>query len=495
VDQIIVLKNGRISEIGAYQELLDKQGEFSEFVTQYSNSENMDPETLADNLEQLQRRRLISGTSHASENSGEIDKETLTATLSSDSSKDKDSPEAQKLIEDEFKEMTSIPWSLYYDYCKSAGWSRVIISLLAYAVYQVFAVSTNYWLSVWSEKEVINGTQVDQGYNIEVYAALGVSQTVMYVLAITLMCLAILNSATVFHSKMLKRVLKAPMSFFDTTPSGRILNRFAKDVDVLDNSLSLILRNFLRIVVNVLGTLFIIVYNLPIFAVVVVPLAILYYLVQKFYIPTSRQVKRLESVTRSPIYSNFSETINGASTVRAYGQINRFLLNYQEKVDANQMCFFPSLVSNRWLCIRLECMGSVVVFCTTIFAVMNRETNLVAVERLKEYCEAPQEASWKSIIRKPPKTWPTSGSVQFKNYQTKYREGLDLVLKDVSFEIMPGEKIGVVGRTGAGKTSLTLALFRLIEGTGGSIIIDGENISKIGLHDLRGKLTIIPQDP
>ncbi|CAG7834455.1 unnamed protein product, partial [Allacma fusca] len=319
VDQIIVLKNGRISEIGAYQELLDKQGEFSEFVTQYSNSENMDPETLADNLEQLQRRRLISGTSHASENSGEIDKETLTATLSSDSSKDKDSPEAQKLIEDEFKEMTSIPWSLYYDYCKSAGWSRVIISLLAYAVYQVFAVSTNYWLSVWSEKEVINGTQVDQGYNIEVYAALGVSQTVMYVLAITLMCLAILNSATVFHSKMLKRVLKAPMSFFDTTPSGRILNRFAKDVDVLDNSLSLILRNFLRIVVNVLGTLFIIVYNLPIFAVVVVPLAILYYLVQKFYIPTSRQVKRLESVTRSPIYSNFSETINGASTFQIGG--------------------------------------------------------------------------------------------------------------------------------------------------------------------------------
>ncbi|CAG7836371.1 unnamed protein product [Allacma fusca] len=263
------------------------------------------------------------------------------------------------------------------------------------------------------------------------------------------------------------------------------------------------------------------------FVIVIVPLCVLYYVVQKFYIPTSRQVKRLESVTRSPIYASFSETINGASTIRAYGQSRRFVSEAQVKVDENQVCFFPSVVANRWLALRLECMGSLVVFFTALFAVISRdalspgsvglsisyalnvtylmsylvrifcdvESNLVSVERLKEYCEAPQEATWKSGLRNPPINWPANGSVKFNNYETRYREGLDLVLRNVSFEIGPGEKVGVVGRTGAGKTSLTLALFRLIESTGGSIVIDGENISKIGLHDLRGKLAIIPQDP
>jgi ABC-type multidrug transport system fused ATPase/permease subunit len=175
----------------------------------------------------------------------------------------------------------------------------------------------------------------------------------------------------------------------------------------------------------------------------------------------------------------------------------------------------------------LESLGSFAVFFTALFAVLSRgglspglvglsisyalnvttllgalvrnfcdvETNIVAVERLQEYIKAPQEAPWRSATRKPPKAWPANGSLAFDNYQTRYREGLELVLKNVTFEVEAGEKVGVVGRTGAGKSSLTLALFRLIEGTGGSIIIDGENIGKIGLHDLRTKLAIIPQDP
>ncbi|CAG7836369.1 unnamed protein product [Allacma fusca] len=486
-DNVFVLKNGRITEIGTYKELVYRQGEFSEFLSQYMNSDSNESEALSQDIMGLRVRRLTSVTSECSqcsEPSAENDKSGAKALLNAKSSNE--IPEAQKLIGQEFKETTSVPWRLYYKYFQAAGWTRIIISLAAYAFYQAFAVSANYWLSVWSETGTVNGTQLNQGYNIGVYAALGLGQSVLFYAATTLLCLAILRASATFHLKMLYSVLRAPMSFFDTTPTGRILNRFSKDVDVLDNLISFILRNWFSTLTSVLGTFFIIVYNLPILVAVIVPLSVFYYLIQKFYIPTSRQVKRLESVTRSPIYSNFSEAINGASTIRAFGQRDRFVMDCQTKIDSNLECVYPGIVSNRWLSIRLETVGSIFVFFTALFAVM---------KRLEEYCETPQEAPWKSAVRKPATVWPSFGSVQFDCYQTRYRDGLDLVLKSVTFEIQAGEKVGVVGRTGAGKSSLTLALFRLIEGTGGSIVIDGENISKIGLHDLRTKLTIIPQDP
>ncbi|KAG0706857.1 Multidrug resistance-associated protein 1 [Chionoecetes opilio] len=199
----------------------------------------------------------------------------------------------------------------------------------------------------------------------------------------------------------------------------------------------------------------------------------------------------------------------------------------ESKVDFNQVCYYPSVISNRWLAARLELIGNLITFFATLFAVMSRdtidggkvglsityalsvtqtlhwlvrmssevETNIVAVERIKEYTETPQEAPWELPNNKPGADWPQEGVVEFNNYATRYREGLDLVVKNINFKISKGEKVGIVGRTGAGKSSLTLALFRIIEAAGGNITIDGVNISKIGLHDLRSRLTIIPQDP
>ncbi|UYV79408.1 ABCC3 [Cordylochernes scorpioides] len=246
-----------------------------------------------------------------------------------------------------------------------------------------------------------------------------------------------------------------------------------------------------------------------------------------FYVASSRQLKRLESITRSPIYSHFSETLTGVSTIRAYRSSERFATHSDNLVDVNQMCYYPSVIANRWLAIRLEFCGNCIVLFAALFATLGRgvldegtvglavssafqiinnlnwmvrmnselETNIVAVERILEYSNTPTEAEWESRYNKPSPEWPEQGEMVFRSYSTSYRPGGDLVLKDVTFTVKPGEKVGIVGRTGAGKSSLTLALFRIIEPVTGNILVDNVDIARLGLHDLRSRLTIIPQDP
>lgn len=264
----------------------------------------------------------------------------------------------------------------------------------------------------------------------------------------------------------------------------------------------------------------------PIFLAVILPIALLYYFAQRFYVASSRQLMRLESVSRSPIYTHFSETITGVTTIRAYTVQDRFIDESDNRVDKNQVCKYPSLIANRWLAIRLEMVGNLIILFASLFAVLGGqsnpglvglsvsyalqvtqtlnwlvrmtsdiETNIVAVERIKEYGETKQEAPWELENSKVPRDWPTEGQVVFENFKVRYREGLELVLRGITFTISGGEKVGIVGRTGAGKSSLTLSLFRIIEAAGGRIFIDGIDIATLGLHMLRSRLTIIPQDP
>ncbi|PNF24809.1 hypothetical protein B7P43_G15136 [Cryptotermes secundus] len=334
-------------------------------------------------------------------------------------------------------------------------------------------------------------------------------------------------AARIMHIVMLRGILRAPLTFFDTTPTGRIIGRFAKDIDVMDTSMPHQISDSIYCLFEVIATLVVISYSTPIFITVIVPIGILYYFIQRFYVATSRQLKRLESVSRSPIYSHFGESITGAQTIRAYGVQQRFMQESESRVDFNQICYFPSIIANRWLAVRLEMVGNLIIFFASLFSVLGRdtmspglvglsvsyalqitqtlnwlvrmtsdvETNIVAVERIKEYGETEQEAPWDIPTNQPSSSWPEKGEVEFKDYQVRYREGLDLVLRGISFTVKGGEKVGIVGRTGAGKSSLTLGLFRIIEPAGGQILIDGVDIFKLGLHALRSRLTIIPQDP
>ncbi|KAG8293322.1 Canalicular multispecific organic anion transporter 1 [Homalodisca vitripennis] len=435
-----------------------------------------------------------------------------------------------KLIQVEAAETGKVKWSVYFHYFSAMGYWLVVTTVGFNMLSQALAIFANIWLSKWSSdaSAAVNGTQVLDKRNsyLHMYTALGFGQVLTVVASSYSLAFATIYASRNLHLSILSNILRCPMSFFDTTPLGRIVNRLGKDVDVVDNVLPVTVGNAQYALATVFGTFIVIIWSTPVFALVIVPLGILYYSIQVIYVTTSRQLKRIESVSRSPIYSHFSETLSGASSIRAYQVEKRFIQTLEERVDANQVCLCPALVANRWLGVRLETVGNILIFLAALFAVLSRdtidvgivglsvsyalqittvmhtavrmaseiETNIVSVERIKEYADLPQEAAW-VVEPRPKPEWPTQGVVKFQDYQVRYREGLDLVLKGISFTVSGSEKIGIVGRTGAGKSSLTLCLFRIIEAAGGHIYIDDLDISKIGLGDLRSKLTIIPQDP
>ncbi|NXL98294.1 MRP2 protein, partial [Tyrannus savana] len=343
------------------------------------------------------------------------------------------------------------------------------------------------------------------------------------------------RASRVMHQQLLSNILRVPMSFFDTTPTGRIVNRFAKDIFTVDETIPMSFRSWLSCFMGIISTLVMICLATPYFALVIIPLSIFYYFVLRFYVSTSRQLRRLDSVTRSPIYSHFGETVSGLSVIRAYGHQERFLQHNEAIMDINQKSVYSWIISNRWLAIRLEFVGSLVVFFSALLAVISKgtleggivglsvssalnvtqtlnwlvrtsselETNIVAVERVHEYTKVKNESvrwggmvmecgSWELKLQERDSLGDSEGG---KSHYTKMESICPLFFSSVSWfkKLLP--QVGVVGRTGAGKSSLTNCLFRVLEAAGGKIIIDEVDIATIGLHDLRKNLTIIPQDP
>uniref|UniRef100_K7FZT5 ATP binding cassette subfamily C member 3 n=1 Tax=Pelodiscus sinensis TaxID=13735 RepID=K7FZT5_PELSI len=556
VDHIVVFVDGKISEMGSYQELLKQNGAFAEFLRNYALDEDLAEDELT-STEMLEDEEVLLAEDTLSNHTDLADNEPVTnevrkqflrqlSVISSErecpskmstrrrvSEKKAAEPPllqknlTEKLIQAETTETGTVKLTVFWQYMKAVGLMTSLVICFLYGCQNAAAIGANVWLSDWTNEPVINGTQHNTSMRVGVYAALGLLQGLIVLLSSFTLAMGGINAARTLHATLLENKFRTPQSFFDTTPTGRIINRFSKDIYVIDEVLPPTILMFLGTFFTSVSTLIVIISSTPLFAVVIIPLAVVYFFVQRFYVATSRQLKRLESVSRSPIYSHFSETITGTSVIRAYGRGNSFILLNDVKVDENQKSYYPSIVSNRWLGIRIELIGNCVVLFAALFAVLGKnslnaglvglsvsyalqvtmslnwmvrmtsdlETNIVAVERVKEYSETETEAPWTIEDKKPPEDWPTQGEVEFADYSVRYRKGLDLVLKDLSLRVEGGEKIGIVGRTGAGKSSMTLCLFRILEAAKGEIKIDGVRISEIGLHDLRSKITIIPQDP
>jgi ABC-type multidrug transport system fused ATPase/permease subunit len=431
----------------------------------------------------------------------------------------------------ETTEQGKVKWSVYIEYAKDSNIVAVGFYLFALLASQTAQVLGNFWLKNWTEYNEAHGSNESVGKFIGVYLALGLGSSLLVILQnLILWIFCSIEASRKMHERMAFAIFRSPMQFFETTPSGRILNRFSSDIyrvdEVLARTFNMLFANSARAIF----TMAVIASSTPAFLFFVIPLAYIYLSYQKYYLRTSRELKRLDSVTRSPIYAHFQESLGGISTIRAYRQETRFSQENEWRMDANLRAYFPSISANRWLAVRLEFIGSIIILASAGLAItsvatgsalspgmvglamsyalqitqslnwivrqtVEVETNIVSVERVLEYANLPSEAPDVIFKRRPAIGWPSQGAVTFKNYSTRYREGLDLVLKDIDLDIKPHEKIGVVGRTGAGKSSLTLALFRIIEPSGGSISIDGVDVSSIGLFDLRGRLAIIPQDP
>nr|UOF76395.1 multidrug resistance-associated protein [Bursaphelenchus xylophilus] len=554
-DLVINIEDGQIIEMGNYYELMALNGHLTKLIAEFQKGHDAQSTSSVDTTLAKTGRTVDEigdfDDSHLSiaeddlDNSVGLDRQMSTisalyrrniGTVTSRIRKRiSESENNEKLIKSENLETGRVKSVVYWVYIKAASIAFSSLFIGGFFLFSALQLVRSLWLSAWSDdNDVIlrdpNATILPLEVRLGVYAGIGVLETVCYTLAVCSLLFGALKASKNLHSPVLTRILHAPMSFFDTTPIGRILNRFGKDVDVVDIMLPMNCRYFLLTISQVATTFVAISISTPIFVAVVIPLTIVYLYALKFYVPTSRQLKRLESNNRSPIYSHFSESIQGVSTIRAFDKTNDFILVNNNLVDTHLRVKNLSFVANRWLGIRLELIGNCITFSAALFAALSfewgfvrsaglvgvsvsyalnitevlnfavrqiseLETNIVSVERLKEYSEVDTEAPWINEDNRPPKGWPDTGRVVFKDYATRYRPGLDLVIKNINANIDTTQKIGIVGRTGAGKSSLTLALFRMIEAVEGQIEIDKIRISDIGLHDLRSNITIIPQDP
>uniref|UniRef100_A0A8B9LSK0 Multidrug resistance-associated protein 1 n=1 Tax=Astyanax mexicanus TaxID=7994 RepID=A0A8B9LSK0_ASTMX len=524
-DLILVMVDGEITETGSYAELLNRQGAFADFLRTYANAEqDGEPDGMTGKKEKLQRNTT---QSQSSLNTPGAAKPQQKAESNDTQAKKTKSPDAAKLTEADKANTGRVKLAVFWEYMKAIGVFLSFISILLFLAHHVSSLGSNYWLSLWTDDPVINGTQPSREMRLGVYGALGLSQGIaVFCYSISVSIGGILASRYL-HETMLYNVLRSPMSFFERTPSGNLVNRFAKETDTIDSVIPSIIKMFMGSMFNVLGSCAVILIATPLVAIIIPPLGLLYFFVQRFYVASSRQLKRLESVSRSPVYTHFNETLLGTSVIRAFGEQQRFIGESDRRVDHNQKAYFPSIVANRWLAVRLEFVGNCIVTFAALFAVMARanlspgimglsisyalqvtaslnwlvrmsselETNIVAVERVKEYEDTEKEAEWKLEQSSVPAGWPTAGHIEVRNFGLRYREDLELAIHDITVIIEGGEKVGIVGRTGAGKSSLTLGLFRIIEAAQGEICIDGVNIANLGLHDLRSRITIIPQDP
>ncbi len=532
-DHIIVLTDGKVTEQGSYEDLLQKNGDFAKFLIEYmnddANSEVADEvkEQLKNTMGVKELQSQVSRKDSVSNYGSESD----SPSLKKDDGENLKKPVGEKkpvsssgtkLIEKEAVETGSVKSKVYFYYFKAIGLGGTLACVFFQALFTGSSIFGNYWLNLWSQDKFEKGKE----FYLSIYGAIGALQAIATLFLMMIFGLTSLNASKILHHNMLLRIMKSPMSFFDTTPLGRIVNRFAKDVDVCDNTLPQNMRSWLGTFANFFATMISILMIIPLIIIVFIPATIIFVIIQTLYVNSSRQLKRLESVSRSPIYSHFGETITGAPTIRAFGRQKEFISQSDSKVDYNQVSYFPSVIANRWIAVRLEGIGNFITFGSAMFCILQQgtinqgdvgfvisyslsitqvlnwlvrmtadvETNIVGVERIMEYAELPLEAPWIDQKR-PESNWPQRGDVTLKNVGIRYRDGLDLVIHGINCRMEGGQKIGIVGRTGAGKSSLTVALFRIVETAIGSIEIDDLDISKIGLHDLRRKLTIIPQDP
>ncbi|XP_067942038.1 ATP-binding cassette sub-family C member 2-like [Watersipora subatra] len=504
VDEIYVMDTGRLTENGSYKSLISREGAFAKLLKEfYVDSTRNQP---------------------ASDNTG---------VRPSQGSRDSDLYDEQEKVQ-----TGTVSWSVYKAYLKAMGLKMMSICVLCMLGSTGLDLTYSIWISKWTGDEVFQNSShanakqresaMERYLIILSFIGLGQMLTVLSYTLLAAYCFC--QASSNLHKFLLNNILKAKSVFFDIKPLGMILNRFSKDINTVDNLVGWSLLHLASVLVGLLASIAGIIYATPLFILAIVPITALYVYVQRYYISSGRQLRRLSSKASSPIYAHFSETLNGCQTIRAYGHQERFMNDNINKIEKQNMFRYFDQTSSCWLAVYMSALNGLLISSTALFCVISAEipgfhmppnmtglalslvfqvtdvlsqivwnastvqTNVVAIERIKEYAEVEKEAGWMAEIN-PDSDWPSAGKLEFDNYSTRYRPELDLAIKHLSITIKPEEKVGVVGRTGAGKSSLSLSLFRMLEAENGCIKVDGVDISQLGLHRLRNSLTILPQDP
>ncbi|EKM58258.1 uncharacterized protein PHACADRAFT_171522 [Phanerochaete carnosa HHB-10118-sp] len=515
-DYIYTIDNGNIAAQGKYNDLVEHNDTFAKLMKEFGGEDKREEGVEEEEAAMTQAPRSNIGIEEAKLKSEAVER------VGAGSGKLEG-----RLIVAEKRTTGSVSWKVYGAYFQAGRWPLTVPLIIIFMVImQACSVFGSYTL-VWWEGNTWN--RPNSFYQI-LYACLGIGQSAFtFFLGIAMDEMGASVSKNL-HRSAIKNIFYAPMTFFDTTPLGRILSIFGKDIDSVDNQLPISMRLFILTVSNVVGSVIIITVLEHYFIIAAVFIAIGYSYLSAFYRESARELKRIDAMLRSFLYSHFAESLSGLPTIRSYGEISRFVHDNEYYTDLEDRAAFLTVTNQRWLAIRLDFLGALMSFVVAMLAVAavsginsaqiglvltyttsltqqgsvvtrtsaEVENYMAAVETLTHYShgnyvepEAPHEVPEK----KPPADWPQQGAIKFNNIVMRYRPGLPYVLKGLTFNIRGGEKIGVVGRTGAGKSSLMLALFRIVELAGGSITVDDIDISGIGLADLRTKIAIIPQDP
>jgi ATP-binding cassette subfamily C (CFTR/MRP) protein 1 len=518
-DNIIVMENGTIKHQGSYQELIEKGVDFAGAV----------------DVSKIQKS-IAQSAEASSDDKVEKEEEKI-------KSEGKEDKAAQKkagatLVKDEEKEEGDVASHAYMRYARAGGWCIAILVLFIQALGRASEIMASFWLARWSDKmgeAAASGdpfTDKETAFYVGIYGLFGFLAICGLGFRGIFLATHRLKASQQLHDGIAHAVLRAPVSFFDVTPIGRVLNRFAADMDKVDLELTQTISQGINTIFQVLGALgAILVATKGTFIVPLIPLGYIYYLVQKWFRKTSTELQRVTSIANSPIFADFSQTLSGTSSIRAYGVQKGFFDKCKTSFDNMNASYILVQLSSYWLALRLDVMGGLVAMFIGAVAlgslasgfipagwlglalsfsievtsylkfgvqmIARMEADMSSVERILYYTDNITPEAPDIIPEADPAegTWPLNGQIDLHNASMRYRDG-PLVLKNLTFTVKPGEKIGVCGRTGSGKSSLMIALFRISEiEKDGSIVVDGINTGNIGTAALRLNLSIIPQDP
>ncbi|XP_034461847.1 multidrug resistance-associated protein 4-like isoform X1 [Hippoglossus hippoglossus] len=526
-DQVLVLKEGHVMAQGTYKELHSTGLDMTSLMRSDEEHEQWPQSGDSDKLS------LRSQTTNCSHSSLLPPESNWTDQLPA---------ETVGTMAEETREEGDVSGHIYLKYFTAGSNLLVLLVVVLLSVIaEVAYILQDWWLVYWARATCLNSTatvsfsnginmtHTDQQFTLtfylSIYSGLTAAAVVFGYARSLVIFHGLVRSAQTLHNSMFHAVLRTPVHFFDVNPIGRILNRFSKDISQMDSMLPITFVDFYQLFLQNTGVVAVAASVIPLILIPIIPLILLFLYLRRFYLSTSRDVKRLESTTRSPVLSHLSTSLQGLWTIRAFRAEDRLKKAFDAHQDLHSEAWFLFLMTSRWFALCLDSICAIFITCTAFACIFLRdgleagavglvltyvvtltgnfqwtvrqsaevENMMTSVERVVEYTQLKSEASWETQ-KQLPSDWPSQGMVTFNKLNFSYSCDGPVVLKDISITFQPNEKVGIVGRTGAGKSSLVSALFRLAEPEG-EIYIDGVLTSEIGLHDLRQKMSIIPQDP
>ncbi|XP_040201368.1 ATP-binding cassette sub-family C member 9 isoform X2 [Rana temporaria] len=525
-DWIIAMKEGFILREGTLKDIQNNDNELYEHWKTLMNRQDQELEKQDTDADQAtMERKTLRRAMYSRE---------AKAAIEDEGEEEEEEEDEEEEMATAMRQRTKMPWRTCWRYLTSGGYLLLFLMIVSKLLKHSVIVAIDYWLVKWTtenrnisrDTNGLNSTDQDRTYYVVGFSILSASGIMLCLITSLTVEWMGLTAARNLHNNLLNKIILAPIRFFDTTPLGLILNRFSADTNIIDQHIPPTMESLTRSTLLCLSAIGVISYANPYFLIALIPLGVAFHLIQKYFRVTSKELQELDDNTQLPLLCHFSETAEGLTTIRAFRHESRFKQRMLELTDTNNLAYLFLSAANRWLEVRTDYLGACIVLTAAITSItsgMNAgvvglgltyaltvtnylnwvvrnladlEVQIGAVKKVNSFLNIESECYEGSMdLQQVPDDWPKTGEIKISDLCVRYENNLKPVLKHVKAYIKPGQKVGICGRTGSGKSSLSLAFFRMVDIFDGKIIIDGIDISKLPLHTLRSRLSIILQDP